>query len=712
MDTVSDRKLYHLLLSVIESTAIRGGSRTTSQVSSALHLIQGVTSLFEEVIALWLQSHNQDNGSKDSSGEYQSGSDFPAASSLGCSYKGTVHLARVALRLWLILTSQVLHSTLSTQQLSELKPLLFAPIGTVSTACYNLQRAGLFRGNECLDHEFTLIILETLFSCLHAINLLAVVPVCSPADFFQVLKDCLTDGCHEWFVYLCSKLHGISESGMSTSWKAVMSHCHKLLIHILRELILASSHIQEFQKASKSALVGEWSARPVVYSLEVSTGFDKLTQRLSKIAQLLLDVFRSVPLIQLLSLQLLSESAKDIVGIIGNFLKNLSDASVWSNPEVVDLYLELLERVWFRLSPDYSGSASWWKKLANYSTLLQVENREVVHQVLYHIQCLFSHESTTLKSQLTKYVILPFNSYLMSRVKRKVYKKGGGSPKGGRKLSNRTLLNGEDTEKALGSDLRTIISLLLKLLLKVVSNQSSLSTYLTETSNIYSLFLLLPIPEFRSTTLNVIEECVKTLRKLTQAPSRESEATTQRALLQILLKLAFMIQVENIPDLCVAISEGKAVFSAYSLQEVDQVHLIIQDTFEQKPLAQLLAPSFVRHIAIVADVWDILARLATQDESLLLTLSNNHVWDVIQIFAPSLGSLLARIQQRSSGVENGGSSELGASVHALQEIAVLLLCHLLMVAHTLCWRKKDLKVRMVFSGQCFLSPPTNDFCRF
>ena len=85
------------------------------------------------------------------------------------------------------------------------------------------------------------------------------------------------------------------------------------------------------------------------------------------------------------------------------------------------LLLELLENVWFRLSPDYSGSAPLWKKLTNYFTLLQDVGRSTLHQVLYHLQCLFSHDSTMLKSQLTVHVVLPLHVYIITQVREKVY---------------------------------------------------------------------------------------------------------------------------------------------------------------------------------------------------------------------------------------------------------------------------------------------------
>jgi len=820
---VSDRVLYLLLLSVLENTAVWSGARGTSQVSSTLHLLQGVTTLFEDVIALWLQAYNKSDSTPEQNplpssagvgGNDGVGWEAPTSS----LYNGVVHIARIVLRLWLILASRLLHSPLSIQQLFEVKSFLFSPIATVSTACYNLQRTGIFRGNDCLDHEFTLIILETLFACLHNINLFAMMPTCPVEDFFQVLRDCLTDGCNEWFTYLCSKLHGISgvemtqpSSSESTSssessksnttstqekpkgvsnWATIMEYSHRLLIHILRELIVTSSHIQSFQKASKSALTGERLPRPVIYSLEVATGFDKLTQRLCKMAQLLLDMFRAVPLIQLLSLQLLSETAKDTIGIIGNFLTNISDPSIWSNPEVLDLYLELLESIWFKLSPDYAGSPSWWEKLSNYSTLLLKAKREIVCQAVYHIQCLLSHDSTMLKSQLTKYVILPYHTHLMSQVKEKenCYRsqskvvnpqielsedrlsedrlsedrlsedglsedglsedrlskdrlskdrlsKDGLSKDGLSKdrlsedglsedglskdglskdrlskdglsedrlskdgLSKNGLSKDRLSKDGLSEDERTVVPLFLRLLLKVAANPHSLEPFLAKSPQLYSLLLLLPFPQFRRGSLTVVEECIMTLRKLTQMQRAQVQTrlpietldseSIQRVLLQFFLNIAFTVQADRIPYLCLTVSEGKLPLQMYGIGEVDQVHLMVQNTFENLTLKQLITPSFVSHLAVVADVWNLLAKLASEDDLTFLVLRNNHVWDVVQFFAPLLGSVLSRVQQRMQR----DLAELESDVQSLRETVVSLLTHLLTLAHLLCWKKGDLKV--------------------
>ena len=697
-ECVSERALYMLLLSVLESVSFQTG---TTLIEASLHLLQSITSLFEEVVGLWFQGYDQAAGSSSS----REATSLPPLSTVR-AYQGTMHIARMTLRLWLQLFSQVLHSSPSPSQLSDIKPLLFSPLATVSKACYNLRQVGVFKGNAFLDHEFTLIILETLFSSLYAVNLYSIVPACSIEDFFEAVRDTLTDGYQEWFTYLCSKLlevagsHGPSaptaltnggseeqpktKGNISSSpspksnWPSVLDYSHSLLSYILRELIVISSHIQAGQKAFKLALTSKGGpqrqssdlhvpssliyVKPVSYSLQVATGFDKLTQRLSKIAQLLLDMFRTVPLIQLLSLQLLSETESDTVGTIGNFLSIISDPAVRSNSEVFDLYLELLENVWFRLSPDYTGSPSWWNKLSNYSTLLLESGREVTCQVIYHLQCLFSHESTVLKSQVTQHVVIPFHTHLMKLVKSKCYQKvvavssttSTSSVDGGvaQATPTGTTAGAEgEVEDGLSSDEKEIISVFLKLLLKVASNVHSLGTFTSKSVNLYRLFLLFPLREFRCASFGVLDECLAALRGMMSStcssPSSgassptgietpilqpSDEGTMRKTIIRILLSLAYSVQkIEKIPKQCLAIAEGKAPLPKYGLAEADMLHQLIRTTFETTPLKQLLAPMFVDHLAVVADIWELLGRLAMQDEVVTKILNHNHIWDIVQV---------------------------------------------------------------------------------
>lgn len=704
---LSEKMLYTLLLSILEGVCIKTGSRGTTQISSTIHLFQEITTLFEELISLWLQAYNDDKSKKTD------------------AYKGTVQIARIALQFWLVLSTQVQQSSLSAQQISEVKPLLSFPFTSVSKACFNLQQAGLFKDNKILDQEFTLIILESFFSSLFAVNTCAVVPLCSVDDFYEVLRDTLTDGSHEWFAYICSKLHGISSLLSSTptqedplpsdenksNWPSILQYSFETLTYTLKELIAISSHIQSCQKASKLALTSTYESvnnrfvpflKPVVYSLEVATGFDKLTLRLSKIAQLLLSSFRSVPLLQLLSLQLLSETAKDTVSTISDFLSSISDLSVRSNAEVLDLYLELLENVWFRLPSDYQlpASSPWWNKLSNYFNLLLESPQEIVCQVIYHLQCMFGHKSSVLKSRLTQFVIIPFHRHLTSLVKETCFKSCDTD-------GTTTLKESFNPNATLDNKNTVIITLFMKLLAKVMSSSHSLGKFASDSYNLYSLFLYLPLSEFRAPALNVLEECLRTLKSLSsqRASDLSSPTTTERAetpetedtgilntIMQILLQLACSVHLDEIPEQCLLIANGKGSLKVFGLKEVDKLQKIMQNVFERKPIKELLVPSFVRHLAVIADIWNILYNLAITDSRSTKILHANHVWDVIHdCLAPSLASLLSRLQQRLSREQEAVGLDLKL-LDLLRESVVTLMSHLLTLAHYLCWKRKDLKV--------------------
>ena len=758
-DAVSDRTLQMLLLAVLGSVSTRTDSQGTFQVDSTFHLLQGITTLFEEVISLWLQTYNDEEVRK------HLGEDaLKTGAGKSISYNSNIYIARVVLRLWVVLCTQVLQSSLTPQQLSEIGPLLYTPLATLSKACYNLQQAWLFQRNECLDHDFTLIVLETLYTSLHVVNLHTAVPLCSASDYHSDLKETLTDGCHEWFTYLCSKLHGISTAATQedsstnppslpgegndpvnesphANWLPILNYSHKLLTFILEELIITSSHINSYQKAAKLSLASAGTLpssslslpfqQPVTYDLQVATGFDKLTLRLSKMAQLLLDMFKSIPLIQVLSLQLLSETANDTVDVISKFLTNIADPAVRLNPEVFDLYLELLENVWFRLSAEYRGSSSLWNKLSNYSTVLMESKREIVSQVIYHIQCLFGHNSATLKSELTKHVIIPFHVSLMSKVKMKCYKKTDNVSSTLTSSPTRaSFLVQPDTETDLDSDERIIISLFLKLLFKVASNRNSFGAFASEGTNIYSLFLLFPLEQFRSGSLAVIEECLKTLQRSAQrlygggSPDFDSptspeartvgmgeaniqniaqkmmagpeEAAIQNTILQILLSVAFSFSFDKIPDRCLSIAEGHAPLTKYGIKEVDHIHRVIQNKFEHMELKQLLVSSFVRYLRVITDIWRILAQLISENESTVEILMKNNISDVISILAPSLGTLLSRVEQRKDELLQEEGKE--GCVDSLRECSVMLLSHLFTIVHYLQWRKADPKVRNKWSA--------------
>ena len=799
---VSDRELFMLLFTVLENVASLEGHRGTSRVPATLRLLQSVTALFEDMISQWMQLHQQSSGGTDGKdslkstvggrgGRSSTPSDRSTSMGDGTSYSGVLHLARLTLRLWLKMVSQVQHSSLQEQQLRDLQPLLSSPLETISKACYNLQQVGVFKGtNQALDQELSLIILEGVYSALFVVNCYPSVSMCRVEHFCDTLRDTLTDSCQEWFAYLCSKLHGISKQisveaskeeeeerpnarltpiSEGSDWSVFLSYSHGLLTYILAELLTSSSLIKISQQALKQALVAPMtnivsptpipntSAQPsnlnqqfpffqrsVTYSLEVASGFDKLTLRLSKLAELLLSIFKEQPEVQLLSVKLLSETTKDMVGAISSFLSSISDPNVYKNPDILDPYLEMLEEIWFRLSPDYGGSAPWWKKLTNYSLLLMECEHEVVCQVIYHLQCLFSHDSSMLKSELTSCVVIPYHQHLMGIVKTKCFKPKtvvtnerersaqdtlsspslSPSQRTTKSPSVVTQMVQMGTEDDLEHNERVVLSLFLKLLVKVVSHPRSLGSFASNGTNLYSLFLLFPLSTYRAASLRVLEECLCTIHRVRSSSSPNSASTSastspnrsmssspvgsiaslhmqqqqhgpqqetyrpdrtgiQTTLLHVLLSMAYSVEINKIPSYCISIAEGRATLQKFGLAEADEVHSLLLRTFEHTTIKNLLRGSFISHISVMADIWRLLAKMTTRDDSAAKILRDNHIWDVVQAFGPALANVLPRLHQRlTRNAQDLQDRE--RETEALQERAVSLLADLLTLAHYMC----------------------------
>jgi len=726
-----------LLFTVLESVSSLASNRGTSRVPSTLQLLQSLISLFEDLLLHWMQLHQNNDpsssslkipgfgsvggsGTSRSSAAASSDRSTPSGSGTdGMSYNGVMHLARLTLRLWLKMVSQVQRSSLQEQHLQDLQPLLFGPLKAISKACYNLQQMGIFKGvHQILDQEFTLIILEGVYSALYVVNFYPSISVCRVENFCHTLRDTLTDGCQEWFAYLCCKLHSVSEllsASNSTgkdmnengkerqsptattpvlgeaNWSDFLDYSHNLLTHILAELLTSSSLIKTSQQALKQALVAPihktfsspansltvrnalqpsnlatfypFSRHPVTYSLEVATGFDKLIFRLSKMAELLLSIFKDQPRVQLLSLKLLSETTKDMVGAISSFLSSIADPSVYQNPDILDPYLEMLEEIWFRLSSDYGGSTPWWKKLVNYLVLLMKCEHEVVCQVIYHLQCLFSHESNILKTELTSCVIIPYHQHVMSLVKTKCFKPTSNddnrekspSPEASSQ-SSQTVARGLPQKKKgrspvsvltqtiqvvsedeLSHEDKVKLTLFMKLLVKVVSHTRSLGTFASNGTNLYSLFLLFPLDNFRQAGVRVLEECLCTIQRFgtssNSAPTSPSSSISsspvsssmsslysshthqpdsssshrpdstgiQTTLLHVLLSMAYSVEISHIPNRCLAIAEGRATLHKYGLAEADEVHSLLLRTFENNHTNEMLRESFISHMPRFSD---------------------------------------------------------------------------------------------------------------
>lgn len=703
---VNDTKLFLLLLGIIEGLSCRYLPKSNSQLSSYLCLLRQFNELIEEFIKSWCQFRNSTQNDT--------------------NYMGVALFIRYLLRVWLTLVNNSTSSFLSPGHISELQKVLPRPIAMITKVITNLRRD---IPNCYADNEFTFLFLESLYVSITCINNFVDNPLVSCEVFLGTLNECLFDSSQEWLLYVCSKLQSTSRN--SAHWDVVIDSAHLLLGRLTRELVITSDHIHSCRKVSKSHLLmmeddgrgdsASLSSAPrlsVSYSLETSIGFDKMEQRLCKISQSVLSIFDTIPNIQLLALQLLAQTGLDKVGIISDFLPRVSHSSVWSMPEVLDLYLELLEKAWLQLSPDFSGTSEFWSKVSHYATPLLEGSWQTILQVLFHLLFLFSHRSYHLISALTQHVILQYHFHVIKNITTKVSE--AREKMGVVVESRRSLVN-----ISFEIEEEKVIHLYLKLLQKMSSHPSSLVPFLDGSpTNLFSLFLFLPIVQFRLETLGIFCSVLHTLCVPWEASvtnsNRLSDTKVHLHLVNSLLHIAYGFHEANLVNRCDKLAaNGGSNMSSFDLVKINEVHVMIQNLLDNSQISFLVKPSLVQHLALISDVWKLLVEATSTCEGIITLVNNNHIWDVIQVLAPSLASLLDRVRSMQEEGEEGGinegvelenegvvkeevesgikgvAKEEVESIHLcrLQEVCVSLLCHLLSMATIVCRvREQPLKV--------------------
>lgn len=677
---ISDSKLFFLLLGVIEGTTCRCLPKNNSQITGCIHTITNLTVILEELLGLWLQVRNDSpTSSLVCNGESQELSTTDVEQPRG--HLCVSLLYRLILRIWLSLTYNTISSSLTPPHIMDLQDLLSRPITMVTNASMNLTKDWLFKGNQYLDSEFSFIFLESLYASVSAIDCFASNTLVPVENFLAALQVSLSLTSQEWLVYMCSKLQSIPKSTLAS--EMIIESTHVLLCQTTRKLIALSDHIHVCQQAAKSQLLQqqENSSRSVNYSLERSMEFDKLEQRLCKISQSLLSIFDNVPSIQLLSLQLLAQTGLDKVGIISDFLPRVSHSSVWSMPEVLDLYLELLEKAWFQLSPEYSGSMQFWSKVSHYVTPLVEGSHETALQVTYHLLFLYCHQSMHLKSALTQHVLLKYHQKITETFKKKLNERGevGGD-------CSITAVDFEIEEEK-------VYHQHLKLLQKMATHPSSLIPFLENQKHIYSLFLYLTVSQFRLEALGIFRCVLITLCTHWEASvthtNKIASTMTHFHLVNCLLRVAYNFREGRIIQQCEYLSINGTNFGSSDLRHVDEVHITIQKLLESSSISSLIRVSLIEHLSLVKDVWEVLAITMATCDSLLPVMNDNHIWDVIQVLAPSLANLLERVQQWKSSDKRDDKLDLPLVVEKLQETCVSLLCHLLTMATIMCRVRED-----------------------
>lgn len=678
---ITEEYLYLLIAAVIEGLTHKCRPKNNSQLISCIQTLTNIGSLLEDLLDLWFHvrsaTPSQFNGNIPSVKQEQS-----------MEFLCTNLLYRLILRVWLTLFQNTLTSLTSPALNDELQYLLSRPITMVTSDSLSLNRDWLFIGQRSLDVEFSFTFLESLFASISVTNFYTSSSHVMAEHFLNATQTVFSSECQDLLVYLCSKLQSLPRQ--SSIFESILSSIHLLLCLLTREMISLSDHIHRWQNAGKSQLLQQQdhASESTNYSLERSLEFDKLEQRLCKISQSLLTIFDNVPNIQLLSLQLLAQTGLDKVGIINDFLPRVSHSSVWSMPEVLDLYLELLEKAWFQLSSEYTGSTDFWSKVSHYATPLIQGSKNTVTQVIYHLQFLLTHDSCHLKSSLTKHVILKYHSKILEDFQNKVYC----DPDWVRYITNQDIFEMEEEK---------VYHQYLKLLQKMAAHPSSLVPFLQNPQHLFLLFLFVPVSKFRSNALEVFKVVLTTLSTPWEASvmfaNKLPDSKVHHHLINSLSRIAFEFNAAQVTKLCYQLSSTGMSVGCLDIRHVDRVHKTIQDFLEHSAIPNLLSPAVVYDLQLVTDVWEVLAVTTETCTSLLHILDDNQIWDVIHVLSLSSANLLSRLQ--SSSDDNTTLSE--HEVNPLKQTLVALLCHVLAMAMSMSRLKEDsMKVNSISLCLC------------
>lgn len=635
----SDHSLYLLLLAIVECSSGLGRRcyQGSSQLASAHGLLQGLSGLFDDMAGLWLK----DSFSKEGKME--------AAAHQGTSqYTGFLYLARIVLRLWLALYTRIMCSCPPGVHACKANAYLCSPVTGIYTVCSKFQEA-MFRSNVCRDQEFALIVLE---SFLVSVFVIVKYGHCSSShcdQFSSSLRICLSENFHEWFTYLCTKLFGVMESRPmdsggkgGSSWTVVMDYCCELYSDLLQAFICVDAQISTYRggkppKAPPAEQLPDLAPCIADTSMQLS----EIVRQLHTIATQLLNLFSIVPSIQFLALQLLSltiRDTRDLSRVIVHFLTSLPNPGILSNPEVFDNCLELLEGVWFKLSPDMSFEPSFWEKLTHYRAILcgtVAVDTGVKVQLLHHLQCLYNHKSPVVRAMLTKHVVMGYYGVLMECVK------------GCCVQAWSSVTTSPNPALAVDEGEKVVVALFLKIMAKACTCRESIKELMSLPTHLSQLYLFLPFSDLRRAALAVIEQSIVTLA---QSPDPLFKLSVQ-----IVLKLAYLMDPAKRHNLCLELAEGRASIrpqlshdETQVFRDTSEAHMVLQQTFEDQPMQVFLRPAFVHHLAIAADLWELLRNTAFRCRSIMELLNEHSMFDVVLCYSPYAGSLLNKLNSLSA----------------------------------------------------------------
>ena len=621
-----------LLLSLYEGLCYKGDLYCMARLQDCIQQLQSVTNLLNDVINHWSKCCLQlrDTGAT-------------------LTNKTTLfYVTAILVRIWLSIPVQFPHITTA----DDLKTLVAKPLSSIIHACVNL-KVDQYDSNPILGQEFGIVALELLYTSLCYVDICSQCPSHSLNIITPFMQSILTDECNGIFLYLVSKL---CISSVFTSNEGEGKATQLLVARVIDKLTSVASYISnERNRCLKPSTekVRNSGVNDGVHLLDSEV----IIRNISKLAMTLFGICGDLPDIQISLIQLLSQTVCDPVIIIETFLPSLPTRlpSFFNNPSILSLYLDLLEKAWFQQSSDVGGDTSWWEILLNYLKLLQCSEHTIVLEILYHIQCILGHNSVSLKIHLCRYVVGPFlNAQL------KLFKDGL-------------------TSTAQGERKHSLILLLLKLFHKVVMDESCLQL-LADAGVVQLLFVLLLSREFCDSTVKLLQAIL--MLNTDHKSKGELPTALKTVILQVMhsvLKIVMSLSGSaTVRKMILSMVESSKPLRSglLTLVDIDSAHSSIVKQLESKTSAgDLIKEEFYNDFQICSCLWDVIATVATEDEWLLRYISDSHVWELVKVMAPSLGSFLTHTRQVS-----GCEQQQGDLVERLQKTSVLVLCKQLQLA--------------------------------
>jgi len=625
-----------LLLSLYEGLCYKGDLYCVARLMDCVQQLQSVTNLLNDTINHWSKCCLQLR---------ETGTTLASKTTL-------FYVTAILVRIWLSIPVQFPHITTA----EDLKTLITKPLNSIIAACVNL-KVNHYDSSPLLGQEFGIIALELLYTVLCYVDICSQSPSHSLSVITPLMQNILSEECNGIFLYLVSKLCIPSVFGNSKDGDS--KGVELLVAGVIDKLTAVVSYISNERNRCLKPSAEK------VRNCSLTDGVDLvesevMIRHVSTLAMSLFGICRELPEIQISLIRLLSQTVCDPVIIVETFLPSLPIQlpSFFDNPSILSLYLDLLEKAWFQQSSDVASDLTWWKILVNYLKLLQCSEHTIVLEVLFHVQCILGHSSVPLKTHLCQYVVGPFLSAQL-----KLFRDG---------LADKTKFDLDEKKRY-----NSLAFVLLKLFSKVVSEVSCLQL-LADTGVIQLLFVLLLSREFCDSTVKLLEAILMlnmNCKSEGDLPPTLKSIINQimHSILKIVMSLSPTTGIKKV-ILAMADSSKPLRSGKFTEVDIDLAHSSIVKHFETKAsTTDLIKEEFYQDFKICSSLWAVVANVVTEDEHLLKYISDNHLWELVKVMAPSLGSFLTHMQQLSAEQRNG-------LVGRIEEISVMVLCKQLQLA--------------------------------